>query len=1539
MNVSVISLFLLLCLTASPLASQTKGTHAGSNAGSSRGIAPAPQSSLAVPMALPIAAPKLAVTLPTGFAPAVEVVKAAVSQPKSLNLLASNPAVDAGYARALIADRVTPEIRSEAVSALGMPAIIAIETAVSELKAKVSGSPRAAAALNSIAKDFALLESRAPATPTAVSATPTRTPLTLAKRAIRSAALTMTMVLSLAAAVPAVQNSVVLHRPPTQIVAMVQDQARQSQTEVLHAANINEAIAKWTPNTHLIIIGDPGLDAGAQRDLAAFLSDKHWTVIVAENADGMTFRDVDGNTRHGEEALEFGAGQGLFRKNGFSSQRDAATGLSDGSILVISMNEHFLSLRNSEAQHRNNLGGEEHFARNLDRWAIENLRSGGDISGAVKDTVTNIDALLRSAVASAKHNAADSISEAKSTLAELAKARAEFERSNAAAAKTVGAANQSALQRQVTAAEKALSAKNFSDASLLASEATESARSALSSMDAYTAALGSARAALADARSDVDALEKASNSFLATHPKATGNLARPDLRGLRGQLKEAEAGSISNPQASAAQAASIASTARAWQSALTDHSAGAGQIAAAQELLGQLEASPFSGSASSDFVAAKQALREALETHGLGASEWADQLQAAKSSLTRAERSVAAADAQAQSDALIALWLKIFAGLATLGTSLTLNWFARKAGRLAEAELQKWDRILEKKLDAVIDQLDTRMDVYVGAMVGELSRNWEGDTASLAAQVRKDAGMAKLYLAMARNIHDRATTLVRPKTLTPQWILNQFWPSQYNKAVSLLSTEPLTFKPTDGFDALFKTKSDWRDDLYGTAADYAPVSENFESIMSKFNAASRSAVAALDEIQTAATGYGAAFDLTASAVAAAKAAAAAAAANEYFKVEPIGSIILPKALQTLDAARVKAAKDPVGAMKRLGALAGRMTVEAQKLSELAVAMYKGELTNTDPVIAALAAAKIGTDWIFISRAALDKRASSLAASLEAASGAQGLSELQAAYKTHSSNLAKAKNGLAAITSSRADAVKAEGSVAAARAAIAAALGLETGNTLREAQNDPSQRLAAAAEKIERSTRQLGAGELTQAESSQAQGASLISQAEAIVASSLQSLKDQDADVSERIAQAQRLDALIVEREHVLKTIQRDFAPSTLLLSAGDASHPNANGTIEDNIDEASASVAAAKTKRETAVRVFRQAQLLEAASLLDQAKAHELIAQNRLDEISQKRARLDKAVADNRSALEKLEAKSRAWKTEIPDDARTMRPTMKAYDAALLELSRARTSADEKKGDPFKAAAAIAAVAAALDQLWVMLNNDRDAFNALVRGLKDAETQLSTAETRAREARADGVADSPAITAAYAELSRLDADYKKALAASRTPHGEWPALDREALRISNQAAHAAATLTGEIAAAARATQELSRAAGTVSTATNWTGSYGVSVPGSPGSDSLSRARMHLNNGNYSEAFRAAEAARTAALAAIQTAEAEVSRRRREEEEERRRQEDERRRRQQQEEDDRRRSSGSGGGFGGSSSSGGGSSGWGNTSSGGGKSRW
>lgn len=168
-------------------------------------------------------------------------------------------------------------------------------------------------------------------------------------------------------------------------------------------------------------------------------------------------------------------------------------------------------------------------------------------------------------------------------------------------------------------------------------------------------------------------------------------------------------------------------------------------------------------------------------------------------------------------------------------------------------------------------------------------------------------------------------------------------------------------------------------------------------------------------------------------------------------------------------------------------------------------------------------------------------------------------------------------------------------------------------------------------------------------------------------------------------------------------------------------------------------------------------------------------------------------------------------------------------------------------------------------------------------------------------------------------------------------HGDWHALDAEADRIAAESARVDAAIKGELEEAERAVSAISKAAAKAREAGSWSGSYGVVITGSPGSDILSTGRRFLEDGHYSRAREEAEQAYRMAAAAIDEAEAEVSRKRRREEE---REAAERRRREEEEESRRRSlSSSSGDSWGSSSWSSGGSSSWGSSSSGSGMSGW
>lgn len=183
-------------------------------------------------------------------------------------------------------------------------------------------------------------------------------------------------------------------------------------------SNVQEAIDRWAPESHVYVIGEVGLKPAALTELESWLKGRHWTVLLVADASGQTFQDANGVTREGVDAIEYGTGQRMAGAAGFAAQTHPKTGEPDGAILSIVMAQRALYFTGSKAQDDRGLG-EAAFAGNLDRLAIECMRNGGDIAAAVRNTVTNVDSLLAAEVERPVREAREAIEIAASAVTAL----------------------------------------------------------------------------------------------------------------------------------------------------------------------------------------------------------------------------------------------------------------------------------------------------------------------------------------------------------------------------------------------------------------------------------------------------------------------------------------------------------------------------------------------------------------------------------------------------------------------------------------------------------------------------------------------------------------------------------------------------------------------------------------------------------------------------------------------------------------------------------------------------------------------------------------------------------------------------------------------------------------------------------------------------------------------------------------------------------------------------------------------------------------
>lgn len=1543
-----------------PKTSRASGSPAGVSAS---GLGSAPL------LTMPAAGLAPVVVAPAPALSAIALVEAATADSvRSLSLDAS-PAAALVKAVAARPDALADAgMRAEAVAVLGETAVARLEGAAASLSARAASEPSLSAALTSLRRETGVITpaktqlaltrlaaefgtmSASETAPVVAAAAPQAVGRVSSLRRYAMAALAA---LTLGQAVPAVSIAQEPVKAPTVLslpaAEFILAQAGAQQADYVEARDINDAIRQASTDKKLYVIGSPNVDRAALRRIAAYLADKNWSIVIVGNASGNRFVNVEGRTFYDLDAVDYGTGQGLFAKLG-SASANAQSGQRDHAILTIVMEQRKLYLRGSDAMRANGLdvNSGRRFAGDLDQWAVSGLRNGGDVYGAVSGTVENLDRLVASAIARTAQSARTAVAEAATLLDQYASARSAFVSRFPNAA--VGSVDVAETRRLLAEAKTQLEKRSLSQAAKTASGVVSDLRSAIEAMSGFERSAASAAERLTAAKTELDALDKAAAAYRSSKPNASGELARPGITAWRETLAAAEKLKGSDPRRAAAAAETVLSEVRQVASALAAHPAGAAQIAEAQKLHGQLASRLRSDYGQADLTAAQQALRQARQAHDDGSAAWTRSLQTAKSALASAEQAIDAADAAAKTK-LMMFWLAMLIGsLLTLGAAIFFNRRAARASAKAELALQKWDKILDTKIEAIfgkpddaVNNLEAKIKAYVGPETGPDARGWTGDTLALAAQIRSSAGYSKILLNKARMVHDEATALVRPK-MGPRWVFNLFATGNFTAAEAKLSTAKIEFKPGDPVALVAGKTQSWQTELYGDVKSYEAFSLSFDELIAMFNARAQEAATSIEKLEKAVDESGKDFTaLDEKIAAAAKAQDSLAAADGLFAVPAVFTEALPAATKLVADARVTSQTDPIKAVDGGGAEAARIVAESTALVAALVKARAETLASADASAKSLVADEVDADWIAQDKKKLSTRAAKIADDIAEKSVAERVENLVAdiaAMAAKAEDLARGAKALAAL---RATMTGAEAAVAAARAKIGAALGLAADQMLTEKGSDPTDFIAKGRELAEKTDQLLGQGDLAKAKEVFAKAETASRGAAEIVAAGLKSLETHAAVEQQRRAETERLEALMPGAKKTLASIEKDFAASTLALNAGDASHPNANGTVKDNVDEAEAAIEAAATKREKALRAFTEGKVLLAADLLSQVAAHQSVAQHRVSEIDEKRARLDAAVAANKTARDAQQKRVREFTKTVEGDRRTMKATLTALTKAKAELDAAVEQIEAAKGDPFKAAAALAAATALLDQVWVSARNDFDAYAEVERSLQAAYKQLGTAGNLSQQTANDGIADSDAIDRAKRDLKKLEGAYSTAVDAAKAAHGDWNALDREADRITSAASAVAADLKGELSAAASASSAISSAASKVREATNWSGSYGVYISGSPGSSQLDGARSALSRGDYAAASRGAESAARAAANAIANAEAEVERHREEERRKRAAEEAARRRREEEEEDRRRASSSSSSGsssnWGSSSSSDNSGSSWGSSSSGNSSSSW
>jgi hypothetical protein len=1283
----------------------------------------------------------------------------------------------------------------------------------------------------------------------------------------------------LSAAAPVLLLSLVLCAPA---------QAASTPQRVKSAVSV---VSVWSESQHLYVKGDVGVSEEQLAELEVWLtrSAPHWTVVLLDSAGGERFVDAEGTAFEDIEAVKHALGKGLPNRTRFGALKHPRTEEQDGAIFLLSLSDRNLSYFGSMAHDTRGLG-EAQWKGQLDGPAIAAMRNGGRILDAVRDTILHIDARLERAI-SAEQEAREArraslraaLQAMPGEVDTLVKQRQELFSNTPPPGVPQANPDVAGLRARMASALKLLDAKR---------PRLEEAQSAY---DALRAELNGVLQGFAAHREALARLAKveAGLETLETHPLRAFLTAEREAA--RETVGQARASVLAVAPRHAALLEAAESQLHQGRKLLEEVAQGEQRLAELARQLEVLEQGPRAGLVQPQLVPGREALRKARESFERQERSFLEPLRQGQASYEAALQRIAEAERSEQ---------RRRAGGATGGSALLVALgvarFRRNARRReALALYSQWRTAMDEKMQSLFGLLD-RTHLAAGRSREEVEKRYAGLTRERGLKLTSDVDELFLLSVGASRVLGEAEGLLNGKGGL-DGLGAHLTTARYERVTRLLRDEPITFHPDEGIELVLRGPRAEEQRLIGDRASYQPFSLSFESLVQGFNTRAAGVLAAVEQLEAAPSRARETVAGLERLVAELRTAEAEAPA---LRAPALAGQVASSLEARVERARPLLPEDPLAALE--GPLVEAVRQESDTRALLAVlARGRSEvLPVAERAGEALVSAGLSRRWLEESIESLARQGNEVARELVEKPAVGSVQSLADALARVHQRAAEAEALVGMAGRARAGLTQGGEEVARARAELGQALDKAPSELLCEEDANPSERAAEGEALLAGGREALGRGELESARQGLEGALERVAQVEALVKGSREAHARFVSRREACLAEAQRLMARVSECKKEVGGVTRHYLASALRLRAGDPEHPNANGTVQDNLAEADSHMKQAAALLEEAGAAFAGARLLASAELLRQVEAHQALVSHRAEELLEKVRQLRALEERNMETLKATELLASACATAVAD-ARTMRTTLTAHGQAKRLLQEAHAAVEALPGDPFQAAELLSHATLTLTQVQQAAEADRGVHAHAGDSLQSARATFEKAQELAQRAAKDGIADSTATAQARKSVEALGRALQVASTALGMPHGDWNALETEAEQLEARAGRDAATLRGELEAAERAVASIQRAASVVQRTSGWSSRHGVSISGRPGALPLTQARTALSQGRYGEAEQSASTAEAQAREALEEAERQERWRREAEEErreaERRRDEESARRRREAEE--------------------------------------
>lgn len=1266
--------------------------------------------------------------------------------------------------------------------------------------------------------------------------------------------------------------------------------------------NVDDVVRVFNPATHVYVVNESssGIPQHQIDQLARYLAHTDYYVVIASSTQGYSYNDAtNGRYFSGTEAVETMLGQKLWNSKAFSQITDSRSGAPEksGSLFVISMDTHGWWFSSSDLLEHHGVKDEQTWVNGFDNIAKPDFRAGRFADGVqrtVEAMEQRVDQSIKTEQARAeqiKQNAIVAVTSSTQLFKEYESKLADLNaRFPGRSGDLFRPGDMQELQVRLEQGTKALQEKDFVAAGQFGSAVQTTLQARVRSLVNYPRA----QRQISDLAGEVGAAGKHEFAFGARSEITAAERAVSQAKTQWEQGNSVYVSSLSH----ATEAVQAAKGTLA--DAVKTYNLDGEKIVDMNRALEQLGKSEQASGAARELKTASELVSEAR-------GQWSEKSPAYPEVIAKAEAGVAEASRVVTSLESAALrtqlmWDGIFAllGLGALGaagTGIVLNKKARGARDEAKEKFDRLKDALAQK-EKGLDELKQLAGKAL-AKDGELYKFKPGSRSAQLAESARDAlSRLDLFQVVAtKEILERAQALIAKG--------GTFSEANFREAIATMTDKLVEFKKEnrDNLRRAFDERKTGVAAMTASLDELAEFKKSMKEVDGEYKQLAATANSALQELLKARKELEPELERVNGQISKLK--GQVSALMEYakddtlvpdlFTLPALGGELIPAAERSSAAISETGGEDPVTAYDRLETLGDDVTRAAVLVDGIAATRSTviPDLRGKEKVLTdgGLVPAWIKRELAELSAksnehvsAIAHKMDSADEAALESYDPQPGFRSLVAdttrALEIDTERRGKASEELSTVTAL----------VGATRRKIGPALGLDADKVLREDGADPDVALENARNKLDYCGRDISKGDLDGAVEFLRTFYEFTNNAKMIVGSTQAAFDTHAAVVAQRDATSAKLKAALPAHVKTLGAIVERYNPTVLELSKKDMAHEGADETVKNNIDETEEAIASGDADTLKARESFAAAQILEADHSLGNAEAHYGLANFRMQEIDEKKARLDATEAANKQLFAGLEKKTAALASAIENDYRVMESTVEQFEnKGVASLEFAKKLQGVKKVDPFAIADKLEQCVSELAATERLVKHDQELHGEAKRSIADATARFKKAHELSAKVEQNDVPDSTATDRAQDKVESLGKELQQLSSKFSTvekaqQRADWEVFDKDADRISAALESNAKTIAEEDEKGREACERVTGASASVRAASSWSGSYGITIDGDIGNDELRRAKEYRQRGEYAEAQRWAKKAEELADGAVSRAESEVrqERRRREE---------------------------------------------------------